>query len=118
MDVLYEESMEVSVLRVQGSEKFFLRLTYRLQQMRLGSKKLVSSTTKSAYIDSWVFVPTSNVRERLMSVTGFSFGYTCKRFLLVPFEQQTFLKVNAEYWSLSDVKHIVSSKKLKREFTK
>lgn len=72
-------------------------------------KRLRTTATlqKSNYLDTRFLVPTSNLCERLFSISGYALTNRRRGILPHNFESQIFLHVNHGFWSIEDIKQIV-----------
>lgn len=70
-------------------------------------KRSKRNSTNNDYTDCRYILPTSNLCERLFSKAGYVHSDRRKRILPLHLEQQIFLHVNSDLWSISDLNKLV-----------
>ncbi len=75
-------------------------------------KKRMLAPENNICMDTRFLLPTCKICERMFSKAGYALPIRRKAISSEKFEQQSFLHVNREFWSVSDVESILDSEKL------
>lgn len=104
------EKEKVSIAVLSLSFDIFRGAEERRHSIVERATKLIRHSEEGAkrmYMDTRLLLPTSNMCEKLITITGNSLKSRQKGILTSNFESQFFLYVNREFWVLKDVHEIV-----------